>query len=252
MQENKNEILNKENQINSDENETENETKDYFEKYNTYYTIIIILKYLDKKSLFQLMPLKKRFYELCQNLLNNPNNDKDIYLPMFKKNYTNIDDLFITYFVYVIKGLRKIDSPKEKEKQKQKIVYNILRKTEGNILKIHRDPLFNPDLKRKYWQKLTDDGFVPCIHNFDNFYEDLEDDNISLEQFTEKYGNNILKIINEFRDDVLIFDEYCDFIFYIFKLHKNIFNNEHKPKFEIIELGEKLNIDMYIVRVNNE
>ena len=44
-------------------NYNENETKDLFEKYNTYFTIILILSYLDKKSLFQLMPLKKRFYE---------------------------------------------------------------------------------------------------------------------------------------------------------------------------------------------
>ena len=86
---------------------------------------------------------------------------------------------------------------------------------------------------------LTDNGFVPCIFNFTYFYEDLEDDNISLEQFTEKYGNNFLDILNEFRDDVLVYDEYRDFIFYIFKLHKNVFNNEHKPKFEIIELGKK-------------
>ena len=90
------------------------------------------------------MPLKKRFYELCQELLNDPNDGKDIYLPIFKSNYTSTDDLFLTYFIYVIKGLGKIDSQKEKEKQKQKIVYNILRKTEGNILKINpRDnPLF--------------------------------------------------------------------------------------------------------------
>lgn len=112
MEENKNEILNEENQINKDESENENETKDYFEKYNSYYTLIIILKYLDKKSLFQLMPLKKRFYELCQDLLNAPNNYKDIYLPIFKSNYTSIEDLFLTYFIYVIKGLRKIDSQK--------------------------------------------------------------------------------------------------------------------------------------------
>ena len=253
MQENKNEILNKENQINLDESEIENETKDYFEKYNTYYTIIIILKYLDKKSLLQLMPLKKRFYELCQNLLNNPNNDKDIYLPLFKNNYTNIDDLFITYFIYVIKGLRKIDSPKEKENQKQKIVYNILRKIEGNKLIIYpRDnPPFYPDKKNKcilfYNRKIG--KFEPCNYYI---YEDIEDDNISLEQYAKKNENNILRILDDFPDDVLLFDEYCDFIYYILKLHKNIFNNEHKPKFEIIQLGNKLNIDINIVKKNNE
>ena len=118
MEDIENEIINEENQINKDG--SENETKDYFEKYNTYYTLSIILHFLDKKSLYQLMPLKKRFYELCQYILNIPNNDNDIYLPIFKSNYTNIDDLFFTYFIYVIKGLRKkIHKRKKKNKSKK-------------------------------------------------------------------------------------------------------------------------------------
>jgi hypothetical protein len=253
MEDNENEIINEENQINKDG--SENETKDYFEKYNTYYTISIILQFLDKKSLYQLMPLKKRFYELCQDILNNPNNnDKDIYLPIFKSNYTNIDDLFFTYFIYVIKGLRKIDSSKEKEKEKQKIVYNILRKIDGNKLIINKkdNPSFYPDSTATYNFEYKHDKLVPFISYFNNFYEDLEDENISLEQFTEKYGNKFQEILKEFSDDVLVFDEYCNFIFYILKLHKNIFNSEHKPKFEIIELYKKPNIDLHIININNE
>ena len=252
MEDNENEIINEENQINKDG--SENETKDYFEKYNTYYTLSIILQFLDKKSLYQLMPLKKRFYELCQYILNIPNNDNDIYLPIFKSNYTNIDDLFFTYFIYVIKGLRKIDSQKEKEKQKQKIVYNILKKLDGNKLIINAkdNPPFYPDSRATYNFGYKNGKLAPFIFYFANFYEDLEDENISLEQFTEKYGNKFQDILIEFSDDVLVFDEYCNFIFYILKLHKNIFNSEHKPKFEIIELYKEPNIDLNIIRVNDE
>jgi hypothetical protein len=93
------------------------------------------------------------------------------------------------------------------------------------------------------------DKFVPCNYYI---YEDIEDDNISLEQYVKKNENNILEILDDFPDDVFIFNEYYDFIYYILKLHKNIFNNEHKPKFEIIELGNKLNIDINIVKMINE
>jgi hypothetical protein len=225
MENNNNEILN-----NDEENENDIENQDLFEKYNTYYTINIICSFLDKKTLLKLRPLKRRFYEVIQIILDSY--DKDIHLPMFKSRYDNIEELFNTYILYVVKNIKNIESEREKQKLKEKTVYNILKNVEGNILKLKPN---NPPLrifKDYYYLK---EVVLSSLLNKDN----------------ENFGSIIFK---EYKDnenfDSIIFKEYCNFIFCVFKLYKIIFNKEHKPKFEIIELGGNYDLKFYINKKN--
>ena len=225
----------------------ENETKDLFEKYNTYFTIIIILSYLDKKSLLQLMPLKKKFYELISDILNN--SDEGMYLPMFNRQCNNIGELFFTYYIYVIKVLKKDMPDKEKQNRKSKLVFNILKNLEGNTLKIEPDPKrdllidsYGLGIYKIIWkndgktEKIYEPHYFPC------FSEDLENDNLTLKDFTAKYGkalkNNERDILYQTFNEPILLYEFCEFISYVLKLYKSVFNEEHKPKFEVIELGK--------------
>ena len=84
---------------NLNEIKAENKTNlDLFEKYNTYYTFSLIISFLDEKSLYQLLPTKRRFYILIKDQLKTFT--KNISLPMFNKNYICFDDLFITYYFF--------------------------------------------------------------------------------------------------------------------------------------------------------
>ena len=212
-----------------------------------FFTITLIISYLDKKSLFQLMPLKKRFYELISNMLINSN--EDIYLPMFNRQSNSTGELFYTYYIYVIKVLKKDMPDKEKRNRKLKLVFNILKKLEGNILKIE------PDLKKDllldlyglgiYTEVSKSDGKREMIcepRNYPHFINDLENDNLTLENFTAKYGedlkNNKGGLLYQTSNEPILLYEYCEFISYVLKLYKNVFNEKHKPKFEVIELGK--------------
>ena len=81
--------------------------------------------------------------------------------------------------------------------------------------------------------------------------KDIKDNSISFEQFAKTYLNyfkttNILNYINYINDyfPKAVY-EYCNFIYYIFKLHKFVFNSEtHKPKFEKIEIDSIIQIGM--------
>ena len=93
-------MINEEDDEISDESKEDIEPKDYFDKYNTYYTLNIIISYLDEKSLFNLMPLKRRFYEVIQNKLNT---EQNLYLPLYKHEYKYeyLDELFHVYYLSV-------------------------------------------------------------------------------------------------------------------------------------------------------
>ena len=242
--------------------QNENETKDLFEKYNTYFTIILILSYLDKKSLLQLMPLKKRFYELISDVL--ISSDEDIYLPMFNRHCNNIGELFITYYIYVIKVIKKDMPDKDKRNLKLKLVFNILKRLEGNTLKIEPDlknnlllDVYGLGIFKNVWRN---DGKVEMIHEprfFPDFVEDLENDNLTLENFTSKYGdafkNNKGDLLYQTFNEPILLHEYCEFISYVLKLYKNVFNEKHKLKFEVIELGKDFFLNLFsIYKKNNE
>ena len=232
--------------------ENEKETKDFFEKYNTYYTINIILSYLDKKSLLQLMPLKKRFYSLIKNMLNLF--EGDMYLPMFNKNYNNIEELFITYFIYVIKVLKNKLPEKEIQIQKEKLVYNILRNIEGN--KIIIEPNKKVDIRPDFYG-LNSYSIINGRRVYSpDFEKDLEDDNLSLIGFTEKYGekfkNNTNGYLYKIFGEPTLFYEHCNFISLVLKLYNIIFNDQHKPKFEIIDFGEQFYPHFSLNKINNE
>ena len=243
------------------EDKNENETEDLFEKYNTYYTINIILTYLDKKSLFYLLSLKKRFYELISEILNNSN--EDMYLPMFNRQCNIIGELFFTYYIYVIKVLKKDMKDNEKRNRKLKLVFNILKKIEGNTLKIEPDPktdlilcCYGLGCYKQIWKT---DGKTEMIcepRHFPHFIEDLENDNLTLKDFTSKYGealkNNKCDILYQTSKEPILLYEYCEFISYVFKLYKNIFNENHKPKFEVIELGDLFSHLFSMYKNNNK
>ena len=211
--------------------------KDFFDKYSTYFTLNIIISFLDIKSLYRLMPLKRRFYELIQNKLNNEDN---LILPMFKDSCNNLDDLFTIYFIYVLKGL-KTSNP---EKEKERIIFNILKNFEGNYLNI------NTQFCNIRAHFLTDENYLNLL------IKESKDNSISLEQFAKKYLNffktfdvlNYINIINNYFPQITY--EYCNFIYYILKLHKFVFDSKtHKPKFEKIEVG-RIHIGMKLTNKN--
>ena len=232
------------NKKNGKDNTEKNDSLDLFEKYNTYYTLSIIISYLDEKSLYNLMCLKRRFYELIQDKLNT---DDTLYLPLFDSSSTNTSNLFITYYISIIKGIKN----KNSEKEKQKVVFNILKNLENNTLNIQNDIDFFR-LKVDYYLISLDYRYEETIK------EDINDKSISLKDFTKKYEKlfkvsnlNFIKTLNLTKD---LFYDYFNYIYYILKLHKYVFNQKtHRPKFEkIIIEGGLFDTVFSLVNKNNE
>lgn len=54
-----------------------------------------------------------------------------------------------------------------------------------------------------------------------------------------------------FNEPILLY-EYCEFVSFVLKLFKSVFNEKHKPKFEVIELGKDFHYDIFSVYQKND